>query len=66
MDEKGETGVEGLFKVKSKRRDECVGGILDSEKVNRVRLDVEKGIMNFWNELLRSVTFFSSQRHKII
>ena len=67
MDEEGEAGVEGLFKVKGKGRDEGMGRMLASEKVDKVsRLDVEKGIMNFWNEILGSVNFFSSQRHKMI
>ena len=67
MDEEGETWVEGLFKVKVKGKRESVGRMMASEKADKVRrLDVETEIMNFWNEMLESVTFFSSQRHKLI
>lgn len=67
MDEEGETGVEGLFKVKGKGKHESLGRMMASEKVDKVRrLDVEIAIVNFWNEMLESVTFLSSQRHKLI
>lgn len=40
---------------------------MDSKKVEKVNsLDVEKEIMNFWNEISGSVTFCSSQRHGMI
>lgn len=67
MDEEGETGVEGLLKVKGKGKHESLGRMRASEKADKVRrLDVETAIMNFWNEMLESVTFLSSQRHKLI
>jgi len=41
--------------------------MMDSKKVDKVnKLEVEKEIMNFWNEILGSVTFGSSQRHRTI
>lgn len=67
MDEDRETRVEGLFKVKGKGRDENVAGVMDSENVEKVRsLEVGKGTMSFWNGMLGLVTFFFSQRHKMI
>lgn len=67
MDEKGETGAEGLFKVKGKGKHESMGRVVASGKVDKVRrLAVETEIMNFWNEMLESVTFLSPQRHKLI
>lgn len=40
---------------------------MDIKKVDKVnKLEVEKEIMNCWNEILGSVTFCSSQRHRMI
>lgn len=67
MDEEGETEVEGIFKFQGKGRNENVDGIMDSEKVDKVNgLEIGKAIMNFWNGMLGSLTFCSSQRHERI
>lgn len=67
MDEEGETGVEASLRLKLRGNMRNVGRMMASEKADKVRrLDVETEIINFWNEMLESVTFFSSQRHKLI